>query len=352
MEKCIKPNSRCNYISSPSFNSRCAQVHSIHRLMVFEKGKGFHIDTFRIPTACTCHVNKRITYKPLQSNSDDIIYDNSNNNNNLNKKQNQQALSNTLWSILGGNSMSGANMNGNGNSNIESTQAQLKEHLNLLNQLKQFPQFAAQISPENVLQQLMDLQSPSTSNKKQNSNSQDNLSQNTMEYLLPSLLTDNTNTQQQVITKVQPATTTFVHPNSNHGGAPVVQVIHVPVTSNIPSNQPAPVYRPQGQSNHYGDDSLTILARKASSKNADSKSPPDNYRPMLLQMQSKSNTTLISPHPSLSPKDLQTASSLINKKTNLSNHDDDKETRKDTQTDSSVKKINFSYHPILDFISN
>lgn len=38
--------------------TRCAQVHSIHRLLVFEKGKGFFIDSFKIPTGCTCQVIK------------------------------------------------------------------------------------------------------------------------------------------------------------------------------------------------------------------------------------------------------------------------------------------------------
>ena len=38
--------------------TRCAQVHSIHRLLVFEKGKGFFIDSFKIPTGCTCQIIK------------------------------------------------------------------------------------------------------------------------------------------------------------------------------------------------------------------------------------------------------------------------------------------------------
>lgn len=58
LEKCLNPNKKCNYVS-PSFESRCAQVHSYHRLLVFEKGRGFHIDTFRLPTGCSCHVTKK-----------------------------------------------------------------------------------------------------------------------------------------------------------------------------------------------------------------------------------------------------------------------------------------------------
>lgn len=60
LEKCLQPNKKCNYIS-PNFESRCAQVHSYHRLLVFEKGRGFHIDTFRLPTGCSCHVTKKQT---------------------------------------------------------------------------------------------------------------------------------------------------------------------------------------------------------------------------------------------------------------------------------------------------
>ena len=57
MEKCLKPNGACSFIL-PTMETRCAQVHSIHRLLVFEKGKGFFIDSFKIPTGCTCQVIK------------------------------------------------------------------------------------------------------------------------------------------------------------------------------------------------------------------------------------------------------------------------------------------------------
>ena len=98
MEKCLKPNSKCNYISRPDFDSRCAQVHAYHRLLVFEKGKGFFIDTFRMPTACTCHVTRRVSYhKPSSS-----THSPSNGYNKIKNKRPPPQLSNTLWSILGG----------------------------------------------------------------------------------------------------------------------------------------------------------------------------------------------------------------------------------------------------------
>lgn len=40
MEKCIRPNSECRFIADNKYESRCAQISSIHRLLVFEKGKG------------------------------------------------------------------------------------------------------------------------------------------------------------------------------------------------------------------------------------------------------------------------------------------------------------------------
>lgn len=61
LEKCLLPNKRCNYVSAVSYESRCAQVHSYHRLLVFEKGRGFYIDTFRLPTGCNCHVTRKQT---------------------------------------------------------------------------------------------------------------------------------------------------------------------------------------------------------------------------------------------------------------------------------------------------
>ena len=55
MEKCLRPNSRCSFIL-PHLETRCAQVHSVHRLMVFEKGRGFFVESFKIPTGCNCQI--------------------------------------------------------------------------------------------------------------------------------------------------------------------------------------------------------------------------------------------------------------------------------------------------------
>ena len=45
--------------------STCAQVYSYHRLLVFSKENGLHIDVFRVPTACTCYLRPgRKSYSP------------------------------------------------------------------------------------------------------------------------------------------------------------------------------------------------------------------------------------------------------------------------------------------------
>ena len=63
MEKCLQPNKACSLVQSAAVamgaTSRCAQVNAFHRLMVFEKGRGFYIDTFRIPSSCACYVQHK-----------------------------------------------------------------------------------------------------------------------------------------------------------------------------------------------------------------------------------------------------------------------------------------------------
>lgn len=40
LEKCTRPNAECRFIADHKYDSRCAQISAIHRLLVFEKGKG------------------------------------------------------------------------------------------------------------------------------------------------------------------------------------------------------------------------------------------------------------------------------------------------------------------------
>ncbi|KAG1668286.1 Neurotrophin 1 [Nymphon striatum] len=55
MERCRKPEQPCSYISN-HFISQCSQVYTLQRLMVFDEHRGVHIDVFRVPSCCSCHV--------------------------------------------------------------------------------------------------------------------------------------------------------------------------------------------------------------------------------------------------------------------------------------------------------
>lgn len=449
MEKCIKPNGKCNYISYPEYNSRCAQVHSFHRLMVFEKGKGFYIDTFRIPTACTCHVNRRTNvFKASQYQGqgmghdmeDSHHYETRHKNHNHNNKHpnhkpfhggnsNQPALSNTLWSILGGGSPSTI-----GTGQIPTAQHEmLRTQLSVLEQLKrQYPQIAAQISPDNVLQQLMDVQNASPKPTTGYSSTLQHSSQfglnnhatiaqphnsqlvplqtpsQSVEYLIPSILYEgnptanskNRNNRPTALSQVShhpppSSTTTLLNP----GGAPVVQVIHVPVTSNVPS-QPAAAYKtqqsPQQQYSGLGyldaGNLLNGLKNKKRPLIYSTGQSVRGYRPALLQLSSKSNSSLLAPdiigeityesgqqhHDndnqndneeeindeedeeliSMTSKPMSYHAENDEEDSDADEHNSQNSQRRNHQpaTDSSNstlnKRINFSYHPILEYISN
>lgn len=303
MEKCLRPNARCQYIV-PSVETRCAQVHAIHRLMVFEKGKGFFMDTFKIPTGCNCQLIRHssgitsgqsskqrpaqvalghngnyqpTSYNPSASSSssfEDMMMlpvppqpqqqqnpgmrpnkvrgrpaasqtQGQPNQGSIGQNTNAQ-LSNTLWSILmgpnpqGGGGPEGGQSPSSGHGGLSpSLEESVQSQLNLLQHLKSnYPHLSAHISPEAVLQQLTapdgqpSRQSVNLHALQQMANSQSHASK----YMFPG------------------QTTTIVNPgggqhsqymttsNGGHGGAPVVQVIHVPVSS---GGQLQPVYKPQ-----------------------------------------------------------------------------------------------------------
>lgn len=142
LEKCLLPNKRCNYVSQ-SYESRCAQVHSHHRLLVFEKGRGFYIDTFRLPTGCNCHVTKKNLVRAVSASGEHRAVAESS----LPDKEIEPGsrlsnqMSQTLWSILGGG---GASM-----TQRSASQSATLDHLS------KNPQLAANIS-DSVLRQLID----------------------------------------------------------------------------------------------------------------------------------------------------------------------------------------------------
>lgn len=365
MEKCLKPNSKCNFIAYADFDSRCAQVHSFHRLLVFEKGKGFYIDTFRMPTACTCHVTRRVSYKPVS---------NPPNRPQKRKPQPSQPLSNTLWSILGGPLPSEG-------SSISPSQEMVRNQINLLQQIKHFPQLS-HISPDNVFQQLMDLQSTSddlvmpqksfSSSQKQNPLS---FGQSGIDYILPSYMLNDDQSgggrkpQSQMSRPLaqihqSSGTTTLLNPNGN--GAPVVQVIHVPVTSGVssmsPHSEPVPVYKskPNPPFNDYSylDTSSLFLKPKPTSDeflqtfgDEFSQLSVNNFKPLMLGMSSKTNSSLMSPKDKDSDKEHNIRRESESVDTKTSDSDETNQKRKVMVESSLNKKINFSYHPILEYIS-
>jgi len=67
LEECTKPNLECS--GAPSSidtkrqqnstpNSSCLQHYDTHRLLVWSPQQGLHIDLFRLPSACSCHLRR------------------------------------------------------------------------------------------------------------------------------------------------------------------------------------------------------------------------------------------------------------------------------------------------------
>lgn len=202
LEKCLLPNKKCNYVSAQSYESRCAQVHSYHRLLVFEKGRGFYIDTFRLPTGCNCHVTKKSF---VSSTSGNGRRDSSSSDSQARQQQpvdsgvslavgggssaqfggraserssSESMLSQTLWSILSGGgggpgANGGANNNGASGYRLDASGANMGQSDSagydrpaqreayqsqslILEHLSQNPALAANIS-DSVLRQLIDV---------------------------------------------------------------------------------------------------------------------------------------------------------------------------------------------------
>ncbi|KAK8376437.1 hypothetical protein O3P69_009826 [Scylla paramamosain] len=55
MEKCLKPGGACSYVSH-HYRATCNQVYNYHRLLSWEDGRGLHMDIFKVPTCCSCHI--------------------------------------------------------------------------------------------------------------------------------------------------------------------------------------------------------------------------------------------------------------------------------------------------------
>ncbi|XP_042873091.1 uncharacterized protein LOC122253821 isoform X2 [Penaeus japonicus] len=55
MEKCMKPGGACSYVSH-HYRATCNQVYNYHRLLSWEDGRGLHMDIFKVPSCCSCHI--------------------------------------------------------------------------------------------------------------------------------------------------------------------------------------------------------------------------------------------------------------------------------------------------------
>ena len=55
IEYCHHPALPCSYIS-PYVRSFCVQKNNFIRLMAYTYEEGLHVDSFKLPVACSCHV--------------------------------------------------------------------------------------------------------------------------------------------------------------------------------------------------------------------------------------------------------------------------------------------------------
>lgn len=50
-----KPQGSCSFVSE-NYKSSCSQVYNYHRLLTWDTTLGLHMDIFKVPTCCSCHV--------------------------------------------------------------------------------------------------------------------------------------------------------------------------------------------------------------------------------------------------------------------------------------------------------
>ena len=72
LEKCSQPLEPCSYLTE-NFESQCTQVYNYHRLLSWDNSRGLHVDIFKVPTCCSCHlVGYKEHFPPLASPSNSI----------------------------------------------------------------------------------------------------------------------------------------------------------------------------------------------------------------------------------------------------------------------------------------
>nr|XP_040574366.1 LOW QUALITY PROTEIN: uncharacterized protein LOC121123311 [Lepeophtheirus salmonis] len=57
LEQCIYPSAPCSYIDH-KYHSSCLQKFNFVRMLAYTYEEGLHIDAFKLPIACSCHVSK------------------------------------------------------------------------------------------------------------------------------------------------------------------------------------------------------------------------------------------------------------------------------------------------------
>ena len=50
------PSAPCSYIDVGKLWSQCLQKHNFVRLLAYTYEEGLHIDSFKMPIACSCHI--------------------------------------------------------------------------------------------------------------------------------------------------------------------------------------------------------------------------------------------------------------------------------------------------------
>ncbi|XP_043209709.1 uncharacterized protein LOC122374794 [Amphibalanus amphitrite] len=58
LESCVYPGAACSFVDH-LFPSACLQKYSFVRLVAYSYDRGLHVDSFKLPSACSCHVSPR-----------------------------------------------------------------------------------------------------------------------------------------------------------------------------------------------------------------------------------------------------------------------------------------------------
>lgn len=71
-----QPLEPCSYLTE-NFESSCTQVYNYHRLLSWDNERGLHVDIFKVPTCCSCHlVGYKEAFPPLSQPSNSLTNSN------------------------------------------------------------------------------------------------------------------------------------------------------------------------------------------------------------------------------------------------------------------------------------